>query len=229
MRGTGKHRLFTYVELPTMIYDITDATFDELVDFYFDHPDIKYGSVGEWYYDAEVLYDSMKNANFFIALFREPRSLLEKFRRGQLDQGFWAITSYAFEGNLLDLLFEDDEVPTALKDDLIRSVYDLYEKLFAVDEIGQSSIFFWNHLTSYGRGHFSQREKFRHLNDVIFEMLLRLLDSAVLALREHALYGLEKLRHMETAPTLTRFLKTHRKLPKDIKAVIQDLIDNNPA
>lgn len=212
-----------------MIYDISDATFDELVAFYFDRPDMNYGSQGAWYYDAEVLYDANKNANFFIALFREPRFLLDKFRREQIDQGFWAITSYAFEGNLLDLLFEDDDVPMALRDEMIRSVYDLYEKLIAVNQIGESSVFFWNHLTYYGTGYFSQREKFRHLNDVIFETLLRLLNSPTSSSQGYALYGLEKLRHMETEPALTKFLKTHRMLSKDIKAAIQRLIDNNPA
>jgi hypothetical protein len=85
-------------------YVISEASFDELVSFCFDHPiDSR---VDPWYFDAEVLYDPARNVQFYIELFREPRFLLERFSSVQLDQGFWAISSENLQGSAYNIIFE---------------------------------------------------------------------------------------------------------------------------
>src|SRR5690349_12892195 len=131
-----------------MDYDISEVSFDEFVDFCFDHP-VPKDSASAWYFEAEVLYDPLRSIDFFIQLFRHPEFLLQRYSRSQVDQGFWAISSSGFEGNAWDLILESQNIPVELRQACTEAMYDLFKNLFAIDPVGEASAFWWDHFTGY--------------------------------------------------------------------------------
>lgn len=212
----------------SMVVDLRQASDDALVDFYFDHPDMDYRQNEFWFTDIQVLYDPSRNAEFFCRLFRAPGFLLQKFRRGQVDQAFWAISGYGFEGNVTSIIFEHNDLPFDLRLECIRTMYELYEHLFAVDPIGESSAFWWGHVAGYWGSVHVANEVRRTVSDTIFETLLRILQLDSEYCQSCALSGLEKLRHRDTASALKAILKQQPRLSKIIRNQALSLITNNP-
>jgi hypothetical protein len=207
-------------------YDISEASFDELVSFCFDHPvDPR---KDPWYFDAEVLYDPTRNVKFYIELFHEPRFLLERFSRVQLDQGFWAISTDNLQGNVYNIIFEHPDIPLVDRETCIRAMYELFGNLYAVDQLDQSGIFWWHHMTAKFQFGYLSNEEIHRLADVTFGTLLSMLDLDSLFCKSIALDGLRKLRHMETESALLAYLNKHPKLDTSIRQQALRIIRENP-
>jgi hypothetical protein len=207
-------------------YDISEASFDELVSFCFDHPiDSR---VDPWYFDAEVLTDPARNVQFYIELFREPRFLLERFSSVQLDQGFWAISSENLQGSAYNIIFEHPDIPLQYREACIRAMRDLFGNLYAIDHLDQSGVFWWQHITSKFQFGYLNTDEIHRLADVTFETLLSVLALDSLFCKSVALGGLGKLRHMETEPALLAYLNKHPKLDSSIRNQVLRIVQENP-
>ena len=68
-------------------YDLTNASFEEFVNFLFDQEVVPVSSDPNlpepWYFCAEVTYDPIQNQ--YIQLFTQPAFLLNKFSQEQLE------------------------------------------------------------------------------------------------------------------------------------------------
>ena len=73
--------------------DISEFSFEEFVDFLFDRdipPETE--KWNPWYWHAEIMFDPQRVCSYYTKLFRQPRFLLTRFSKTQLDEGFWGIT-----------------------------------------------------------------------------------------------------------------------------------------
>jgi hypothetical protein len=79
---------------PKMPVDITSYSFDEFVSFLFAH-DVPNATekYNPWYWHVEVTHDPQQTCQYYVQLFSRPEFLLQRFSRGQLEEGFWAIQS----------------------------------------------------------------------------------------------------------------------------------------
>src|SRR6266404_7597669 len=71
--------------------DISQYTFDEFVSFLFDHevPEGPPHKRNLWYSGTEITHIPSLTCKHYIRLFLQPRFLLERFSKAQLEQGFW--------------------------------------------------------------------------------------------------------------------------------------------
>jgi len=207
-----------------MDYDISEASFDELVDFYFDHP-VRMDTASAWYFEAEILYNPTNNAIFFIQLFRNPNFLLQKYSRLQVDQGLWAISSPGFEGNAYNLIFEHEDIAFEIRQTIVEAMYDLFKELFVVDLVGEASAFWWTHFANAGSWNKSGMVP---LVNVMFETLLRILNLDSDYCRSCALDGLRLLRHANTAEALRAYVRQHSHMDKQRRAFILKIANENP-
>jgi hypothetical protein len=130
-----------------MVADIQNATFNEMVDFYFDNPD-SYQRPTDWSNYVQFDYDATHNARFFIELFTNSAVLRHKFDAEKINNGIWVLSSVAFDGNVYDVVMENRDVPFDLKQNCIRAMYDLFKDLFAVVPVEASA--FCTRVAGYG-------------------------------------------------------------------------------
>ena len=147
-----------------MQYDLRAATLDEFVAFLFDHPVAGFHENPAqqprdepWYWsDIELAYQATHNCSLFERLFAAPQFLLDRFTRGQLNQGFWAAQSGNLEGSAFQIVWEST-IPLDLRKACISSMFHLYDKLFAVDPLGTCSEMWWDSFAyAYHLGHRSR-------------------------------------------------------------------------
>jgi hypothetical protein len=117
--------------------DIRGYSFDQFVDFIFDHEASENSTNGTrrkdpWYYNAEVQCSTETVIDFYMRLFEEPEFLFERFSREQLEQGFWVIPGQSLECSLGEVIW-DESVEFEKRAGCVHSMFDLYEKFFAID------------------------------------------------------------------------------------------------
>ncbi len=91
---------------PDNITDLSTASFDEFVRFWFDRtidpralkprrdPDFA------WYQNIEIRCEPLRYAENFIRLFNAPEFLLATYSKDQLEEGFWAMMSPMVDGGI---------------------------------------------------------------------------------------------------------------------------------
>src|SRR6266702_4912271 len=84
----------------------------------------------------------------YSQLFREPRFLLDRFSKTQLDQGFWAVQSVTLECSARMLVW-NQAVPFEIREECVRSMYFLFREWF-IDEPLQDSVCMWWDSFCYG-------------------------------------------------------------------------------
>lgn len=108
------------------------------------------------------------------------------------------------------------------KENLIISLYDLYENLYQYNFSEPSGSMWWNSLayqfhadsdTGQSRGSYSS-EKLR-IQDVMFETIKRILVIPSSACQGAALHGLEHMRHPDTEQVIMDYIKSHPGLSKE--------------
>ena len=205
-------------------YDIRGYSFDQFVDFIFDH-----GGAGDstngarrkdpWYYNSEVQCSSETVIDFYMRLFKQPEFLFARFSREQLEQGFWAIPGASLECSLGEVIW-DKGVDFEKRADCVRSMYDLYEKFFAVDFLITSGEMWWDalaydwHCDNRNR---SNGDEDLLMQDVMFETLERILDLRSLNCQAAALHGLGHLHHPDTAELIDSYLARNPTLDSSMK------------
>jgi hypothetical protein len=126
--------------------DIREFSFDEFVQYFFERvPPIDMLKEEPWYWSEEVIFEPQTVCDHYFRLFRQPGSLLKRFSKGQLDQGFWAIQAPNLECSVYHLMW-DGGLPFLSREMLVRAMFDLYKGLFAIGPLDQSSAMWWDSL-----------------------------------------------------------------------------------
>lgn len=197
-------------------YDLRTCSYDEFLDFVFDHPVEK----KPWYFGSrvEVAFDAVHNTELLTKLFSNARPLLERYTRDQLEQGFWALQSGLLIGGLLPHLMFDQSMPFEKRADCIRAMFFLYRDLFAVDELHTSSNMWWHSISSsYQTGWRSQStlDDNKKIQDVMFDTLTEILYLESEECQGAALHGLGHLLHPSTEMVIRDWIATQPDLPED--------------
>jgi hypothetical protein len=205
-------------------YNLRDATFEGFVDFLFDRevvptPVAGTGAAEPWYWHAEVAFDPMQVASFYIELFTGPRFLLDRFSLDQVEQGFWAIQSSNIECAVTEIIWHP-QLPFEIRESCVRSMYHLYELLFADVPLETSSDMWWDSL-AYD-WHCGNRVRVKggedHLmQDIMFDTLGRILQIPSVSCQGAALHGLGHLHHPETSNLILAYLSQNPELDEELK------------
>ncbi len=205
-------------------YDIRKATFDEFVIFLFDRevipiPPSGSGGPEPWYWHAEVIFDPMQVAAFYIRLFTAPRILLQQFSPEQLEQGFWAIQSSNIECAVTETLW-DQRLPFEIRESCVRSMFHLYELLFSDVPLETSMDMWWDSLAydwHCGNRVRAKGGEDQLMQDVMFETLSKILQLPSEPCQKAALHGLGHLHHPDTSALIIAYLEQHPQIDDDLK------------
>jgi len=208
--------------------DICGYSYDEFVSFIFDREvrgsyreiHARKGKYHPWYFDVEVTFDPARVCGFYTRLFLNPDFLLEKYSEAQLEQGFWAIQGPAFDCSVFFIMWNED-LPFASRSQCVRSMSQLFLRLFAKESLEQSVAMWWDSLCY--EWHCGNRDRNRGgedllIQDVIFEVLSGLLKSDSANCRDAALHGLGHLHHPETKALIDSYLAEHPSLSAAARA-----------
>ena len=111
--------------------DLLMASFDDFISFLFDRDDPPDPEGRDrWYYHVQVEFDAQKVCSHYIQLFRHPEFVLTRFTIAQIEEGFWAIQAPNLDCSASNLILESDLSPS-LREECIRSMADLFERLFS--------------------------------------------------------------------------------------------------
>ncbi len=209
--GSNEHR-YALATTQDALYDITEASFDEFVDFLFTHQAYE----GIWEHDP-VNFDPIKCIQFYVQLFNEPAFLFQRFTPEQLEKGFWAIQNCNLEISAGHLI-ATKEIPLDLRLDFIRANYNLYKHFFAIDALEHSASMWWDSvILDYRLDSSLAAEEDTTIQNTIFETLSHILNLDSLCCRGAALHGLGHLRHPKTTDLIHNYLDTHPELDEGIR------------
>ena len=195
-------------------YDIRNASFDEFVDFLFDHevvsiPRSAETGPGPWYWAVEVLFDPNRVAQHYIRLFTAPEFLLERFTREQLEQGFWAIQSSNIDCSVYEIIWNTD-VPLEIRESCVRTMSDLFALLFSKDALETSVEMWWDSMAyDWYCGNRARKKggEDESMQDTMFFTLEKILGLDSMACQDAALHGLGHLCHPQTKKLIDVFLE----------------------
>jgi hypothetical protein len=200
--------------------DITRASFDEFISFLFDHDaPPKDQKRDPWYWHIEVTFDSERACQYYQRLFKEPRFLLERFSKAQLEQGFWAIQSGNLSCSVSEMIWDTD-LTLSDREECVRCMHNLFADLFAIEPLDTAAHMWWDSLC-YG-WHCGNRQRERGGEDLTMQNVLFETLSGILALESSfcqgaALHGLGHLHHPETNDLIQRYLKRNPSLSEERK------------
>lgn len=204
-------RKYALATTQDFLYDITEASFDEFVDFLFTH----HAYEGIWELDP-LNFDPTKSVLLYIQLFNEPAFLFQKFNREQLEKGFWVVQSCNLEIAIGHLISTTD-IPLDLRLDFIRAIYPLYKYFFAVDALENSAIMWWDGLISDYKSRRSLAQEDTAIRDTMFETLSQILTLDSPSCQGAALHGLGHLQHPMTESLIHHYLSIHPELDEGIR------------
>jgi len=225
MEGVGTFCRYTFVVEPSKSVDLTNVSFDEFVAFLFDH-EINHSMPPEsekydpWYFHVEVEFDAKNVGAYYVRMFQQPEFLLTRFTKAQLEEGFWAIQG----PNLIcsvSRIIEDSDVPLPIREECIRSMADLFKRLFATEPFDTSVQMWWDSLCY--DWHCGNRKRERggedlELQKFFFETLAKVLAIDSWICQGAALHGLGHLHHPQTKELVDRYLDKNRSLTLEQKA-----------
>lgn len=202
--------------------DLTNSSFDDFIRFLFDR-DVSVESEGRdyWYWHVEVEFDAKTIGAYYLRLFTQPEFLLARFTNAQLEQGFWAIQGPNLDCSVYRFI-EDSDVPLSAREDSIRAMADLFERLFATASFGDTAVEMWWDSLCYD-WHCRNRKRERggedlKLQDLYFHTLAKVLAIESSTCQKAALHGLGHLHHPATKDLIERFLVEHPSLTQEQKA-----------
>jgi hypothetical protein len=206
---------------PTTHVDLTNSSFDDFVAFLFDR-DVSLESEGRdyWYWHVEVEFDAKEICAYYVQLFRQPEFLLSRFTKPQLEEGFWAIQGPNLDCSVSRII-DDSDVPLSVREECIRSMADLFKRLFATEPFDSSVQMCWDSLCY--DWHCGNRNRERggedlELQDMFFQTLAKVLAIDSWICQGAALHGLGHLHHPQTKELIERFIDEHPSLTQERKA-----------
>jgi hypothetical protein len=206
-----------------MAIDLNKYSFTQWVSFVFDHP-IAQAEEKEWYWQDEWEYEADHSLmlEYLIRVFRNPTFLLDTYLPKQLEQGFWFLQK---PSGFLEEGLRDSSVDWQLRKECITSMGDLFENLFAVNPLDDSSCYMWWDLVIDGyfeNLHTSWAplivdDKDVEVQQTIFETLCRILKLDSIECQKAALHGLGHLNHPSTEKTIGDYLDKHPMIDEELK------------
>lgn len=220
-------RYTLFVE-PSKSVDLINVPFDRFVAFLFDH-DVDHNIPPEsekydpWYFHVEVEFDAKNIADYYVRMFEEPEFLLTRFTKAQLEEGFWAIQGPNLNCSVSRIV-EDADLALAVRERCIRSMADLFKRLFAMEPFDTSVQMWWDSMCY--DWHCGNRKRERggedlELQNVLFETLAKVLAIDSWNCQGAALHGLGHLHHPDTEGLIGRFIEEHPSLTKEQIAYAQ--------
>lgn len=201
-------------------YDLRGVSQRDFEDFVFDHPVHPPGSARTWYHqlDPEILFDRVRNAACFIAMFEDAGSLLNKYPVDQLEQGFWAMSSAGFTGNVDEMIWQTG-LPIQSKEALIHAMFPLYRDLFADHPLGEAAHMWWDGLAytinPMKRIDRAGNDDHRRIQDAMFLTLVKILALGSPVCEGAALHGLNHVLHPDTVPVIEAYISKNPHLSDD--------------
>jgi hypothetical protein len=206
---------------PTTYVDLTNSTFDDFVAFLFDR-DVSLESEGRdyWYWHVEVEFNAKTIGAYYVRLFTQPEFLLIRFTKLQLEEGFWAIQGPNLDCSVFRII-DDSDLPLSVREECIRSMADLFKRLFATEPFDSSVQMWWDSLCY--DWHCGNRNRERggedlELQDVFFQTLAQVLAIDSWICQRAALHGLGHLHHPQTKELIERFIHQHPSLMEERNA-----------
>jgi hypothetical protein len=200
--------------------DVSQYSFDEFISFLFARDVPAENEKQEpWDWSIDVTFVPQRVCKYYVQLFRQPESLLERFSKSQLEQGFWAIQGPNLDCGV-ERLLSDTGLPFADREECIRSMFDLFARLFASEPLDSSVQMWWDSLCY--DWHCGNRNRERggedlQLQDVMFQTLARILSIDSQICQGAALHGLGHLHHPGTPELVESYIREHPSLTKEWK------------
>jgi hypothetical protein len=189
---------------PLEAVDIRGFSFESFVTFIFERemPREEY-----WYWQLDITFDAQTVCAYYLRLLREPEFLLDSYSKAQLEEGFWAVQTW-MDCSVQRVIW-DEELPFALREQCVRSMFDLFSLLFAMEPL-DSAVYMWWDSFCYA-WHSENRKRSRGgedllMQDVMFETLSRILWMGPQHCQKAALHGLGHLHHPLTESLISEFL-----------------------
>jgi hypothetical protein len=198
--------------------DISRYSFDEFIAFVFDRnatPDTPVSDA--WYSKIELTFDPQRICDYYTRLFRNPRFLLERFSKTQLEEGFWAIQGGIYDCSVQAAIWIP-ELPFAAREECVRSMLNLFSDLFALEPLETAPYMWWDGLCFDWDSGNRKRERGGEdllMQDVMFQTLSRILELDSDSCQDSALHGLGHLHHPETEQLVRSYVECHPLLTKE--------------
>jgi hypothetical protein len=207
---------------PKKLVDLTNVSFDEFVAFLFDHS-IDHGIPPEpdkydpWYFHVETEFDAKRVGAYYVQMFGQPEFLLTRFTRAQLEEGFWAIQGPNLNCSVSRII-EDSDLSLSLREECIRSMAELFKRLFATEPLDGSVHMWWDSMCydwhCGNRKRENGGEDFE-LQDIFFHTLVKVLSLDSWICQGAALHGLGHLHHPETSEVVNKFIRERPALTEE--------------
>ena len=190
------------------VYDIRESSFDDFVAFLFER-DIPPEKSRPWYWNAQVIFDLDRVCEYYVRMFREPEFLVERFSKGQLEQGFWAIQSSTLGCSAYRLVWNTD-LPFARREECVRSMLLLFRNLFATEPLVNAVCMWWDSFCY--DWHCGNRKRERGgedaaMQEVMFETLTQILALPSEICQGAAIHGLSHLHHPAAGEAIRSYLE----------------------
>lgn len=176
-----------------MAFDLTNSTYEEWIDFVFDHPVNEFASA--WYQGREWEYSCSADVvvQYLTRLFKNPNQLVHKFSMEQIEQGFWFIPS--MQGFLRYILSKD--VSFSQRKECIESIELLFKELFCTHkQLKLSCYMWWDSVFSYCALDTKNLSNEMNALDQVSQTISNILKFECLSAKESALHGVEHLVEM---------------------------------
>lgn len=203
------------MEEPRSQIVLANPSFEAFVEFIFDH-DVSPKPLGGdyWYSRVDVEFDAESIGAHYLRLFRHQEFLLAQFTKVQIDEGFWAIQSPNLDCSVARII-DDADLPLSLREECIRSMTDLFKRLFATESFDTSVWMWWDSLCY--DWHCGNRNRERggedlELQDIFFQTLTDVLSIDSQICQKAALHGLGHLHHPETPMLIKRYIESNPSL-----------------
>jgi hypothetical protein len=207
-----------------MTVDLRSATFEELLEFVFDHPTPPEGEAATSWWWSDTLDDDLevepsRQIQFMARLFDTPAILVGRYTAEQIDQAIWYMFGPGGEEWFARHIW-NPVVPWDLRLACIRGIANLYPALFAHLELGEAPFMLWDLLTfGYDCGNRKPAERFEdhQVQEAMFAQLKSLLDSDDARTQKAALHGLGHISHIGSRGVVEAYLASDRWIESDLR------------
>lgn len=192
-----------------MAINLNEFSFDEWLNFAFDHPVASEPSKA-WYWDYEWDWEAEPEhiLKYSIKLFTNPQVLLEKFSYEQINQGFWFLLGAT---NQLSDWIWDEDIEWKLREECVKSMFNVFNELFAIDPIQDACFMWWDLLRDFSD------EPDQKVINTMFETLSQILKLESPNCQDSALHGLGHIEHAGKKSLIEDFLQKHSNLDEDVR------------
>ena len=200
--------------------DLSRLSFDQIVEFFFDHPE----SEQFWYGDpqyalSEITISPPMLVDHLTRLFSDFGAAMSRYSPAQISHGIWAMFSPAF--SFTEVLW-DSSVPLEKRTECIRAMGNLFADFVPANDAEplQKCFYMWWHVVVTGfwasEGQFESPDisqlspESTALLETIFETLKQILKSSDPRTQGYALHGLGHLQHPGVREVVQQYLEQNK-------------------